>query len=231
MVYKAVRDKDGNLTATRKNIANLSLRINSFEEIASMEILIIGIEERGYTVHSHLKYLFFCHTNLVKNARHFPEMVLINATYKTNVYKLLFVNFVDISNLEVSKLQTFDIARAWISDESEKSYIWIVKQLASLVFFDVIPFIFVIDNEAALIGALRRIFPKVENLLCTWHVLNNFKKHLKKYFNDDLLYEIIKTMDSFINSRDYETLNSAITDYKKLAALSLNADKVIKYLD
>lgn len=158
-------------------------------------------------------------------------MVLIDATYKTNVYKLPFVNFVGVGNLGVSKLQTFGIAGAWISDESEKSYIWIVQQLASLVFFDVIPFVFVTDNEAALIGALRRIFPKVENLLCTWHVLNNFKKNLRKYFNDDSLCEIIKTVDSFINSRDYETLNSAITDYKKLAVLSSNADEVIKYLD
>ncbi|CAG8818526.1 17055_t:CDS:1, partial [Racocetra fulgida] len=49
MVYEAVRDEDGNLTATRKDIANLSLRINSFEETASMEALIIGMEERGYT--------------------------------------------------------------------------------------------------------------------------------------------------------------------------------------
>ncbi|CAG8723834.1 16361_t:CDS:2, partial [Racocetra fulgida] len=84
IVYEAIRDEDGNPTVTRKDIANLSLKINSFKETASMEALIIGMEERGYTVH---------HEN------HKEKVVLIDATYKTNVYKLPFVNFVDVSNL------------------------------------------------------------------------------------------------------------------------------------
>ncbi|CAG8840779.1 20010_t:CDS:1, partial [Racocetra persica] len=50
MIYEAIRDEDGNPTATRKNISNLGLRINSLEETASMEALIIGMEKRGYIV-------------------------------------------------------------------------------------------------------------------------------------------------------------------------------------
>ncbi|CAG8744828.1 19520_t:CDS:2 [Cetraspora pellucida] len=39
--YEAVRDKDGTPTVTRKNISNLSTRIHSLEETASIEALII----------------------------------------------------------------------------------------------------------------------------------------------------------------------------------------------
>ncbi|KAF0466329.1 PKS-NRPS hybrid synthetase [Gigaspora margarita] len=125
-----------------------------YEETASMEALIVGMEERAYTVH-------------LKSARWFPEVVLIDATYKTNVYMLQFINIIGISNLGVNKLQTFGIASAWILDETEKLYIWVIEQLASLIFLDIFPFIFVTNNDAALIGALRKFFPKVEHILCT----------------------------------------------------------------
>ncbi|CAG8709325.1 11951_t:CDS:2, partial [Ambispora leptoticha] len=67
------------------------------------------------------------------------------------------------------------------------------------------PFVFITDNDAALIGALRRIFPKVEHILCSWH--------------------------GFINLRDYKELNFAISDYRKLATSSLNTEKVVKYFE
>ncbi|CAG8741088.1 9719_t:CDS:2 [Cetraspora pellucida] len=158
-------------------------------------------------------------------------MVLIDATYKTNVYKLLFVNFVGIGNLGINKLQTFGIANIWISDESENSYIWVIQQLISLVFFELSPLMFVTDNDATLTSTVRKIFPKADCLLYTWHILNNFKKNLRKHFDDNLFDEIIKTMDHFINVRDYDAFNLTITAYKKLASLSLNEENIIKYLE
>ncbi|CAG8580980.1 4346_t:CDS:2, partial [Cetraspora pellucida] len=49
MVYEAVRDEDGTPTVTRKDISNLSARIHSLEETASMGVLIMGMKDRGYT--------------------------------------------------------------------------------------------------------------------------------------------------------------------------------------
>ncbi|CAG8738387.1 43330_t:CDS:2 [Gigaspora margarita] len=159
LIYEVMRDEDRKPTATRKDISNIGLRINSLKENVSIEALITGMEEREYIVW---------------------QVVLIDATYKTNVYKLPFINFVGIGNLGINKLQTFGIAGAWISDESENSYIWIIKQLASLIFSDLYPLVFVMDNDTVL--------------------------------------------------TDCNTLNLAIGDYKNLAALSSNEDKVIKYL-
>ncbi|CAG8658138.1 12680_t:CDS:2, partial [Cetraspora pellucida] len=65
------------------------------------------------------KRKFHEHRQLTREAR---KVVLIDATYKTNVYKLPFVNFVDIGNLGINKLETFGIAGAWISNKSENLY-------------------------------------------------------------------------------------------------------------
>ncbi|CAG8494809.1 20669_t:CDS:2 [Gigaspora rosea] len=81
-----------------------------------------------------------------------------------------------------------------------------VYTLASLIFLDIFPFMFVTDNDAALIGALRKIFSKSFD-------------------------EIIKIIECFINLRDYNELNFAISDYHKLATSSSNTNEVIKYLE
>ncbi|CAG8536495.1 6761_t:CDS:2 [Scutellospora calospora] len=213
IIYEAIRNKDGEPTATRKDIDNLRAQIHPSEENASIEALVIGMEKRVYTVrHEDFegKHLFFCHIESIKNAKRFFKVILIDATYKTNIYKLLFVNIIGISNLGINELRTFSIAGTWISDESKKSYMWIAEQLLSLIFFDIISSVFVTDNNSALIGALKKKFPESSHLLCTWHVLNNFKKNLKKYFKDDSFDEIIKIVDCVIHSKDYEILNTAI---------------------
>ncbi|KAF0529911.1 protein FAR-RED ELONGATED HYPOCOTYL 3-like [Gigaspora margarita] len=211
MIYEAIRDKDGEPTVTRRDISNLGARLYLSKENASMEALILGMEKRGYTYQINtdgcVKHLFFCHSNAIKSARRFSEVILINATYKMNVYKLPFVNIVGISNLGINQLQTFGIAGAWISDESEKSYIWVAEMLASIIFFDVIPLVFITDNDAGL------------------------SKNLRRHFVNDSFDEIIKIVDCLIHSNDYEAFNLAVASYKKLALLSSNASEVVKYLN
>ncbi|CAG8785416.1 30737_t:CDS:2, partial [Gigaspora margarita] len=214
MIYEAIRDENGEPTATRKDISNLGAQIYLSEENVSMEVLITNIEKRGYIVRRENQ----------------EEVIQVDATYKMNVYKLPFINFVGISNIGINRLQTFGIAGAWISDESEKSYIWVVEKLFSLIFFDIVSPVFITDNDAVLIGALKKIFLQSEHLLCIWHVLNNFKKNLRKHFVDDSYNEIIKIIEKIIYSGDYKALNLAIALYETLAS-SLNASEAIKYLD
>ncbi|CAG8727625.1 11373_t:CDS:2 [Racocetra persica] len=51
MIYKAIRGENGEPIATRRDISNLGAQIYHSKENASMEILIINMEKRGYTVH------------------------------------------------------------------------------------------------------------------------------------------------------------------------------------
>ncbi|CAG8830645.1 42280_t:CDS:2, partial [Gigaspora margarita] len=123
-------------------------------------------------------------------------MVLSDTTYKTNIYKLLFVNFVGIGNLGINGLQTFGIASIWISDKSENSNSWVIKQLILLVFYDISFLVLVTDNDAALTSTIRKFFPKAEYLLYC-----------------------------LINIRYYDAFNSTIANYKKLALMSLNKNE------
>ncbi|CAG8847007.1 2259_t:CDS:2, partial [Racocetra persica] len=79
MIYEAIRGENGEPIATRRDISNLGTQIYHSEKNASIEMLIINIEKRGYTVHHEnyedrrIKHLFFCHDNSIQDARHFSE--------------------------------------------------------------------------------------------------------------------------------------------------------------
>ncbi|CAG8826735.1 12015_t:CDS:2, partial [Racocetra persica] len=50
-IYEAIRDENREPTATRQDILNLSSRIHISEENVSIEVLIVGMEKRGYSIH------------------------------------------------------------------------------------------------------------------------------------------------------------------------------------
>ncbi|CAG8723346.1 17044_t:CDS:2, partial [Cetraspora pellucida] len=121
MVKEAIRSEDGTPTATRKDISNLSTRINFLEKTASMA-------------------------------------ALINA-------------------------------------KSEKSYVWIIEHLASLIFSDIFPSVFVTDNDLALIGALGKV---IDNFIYSRDcdalnaVITTYKKLALSSSNES---EVLKYLD------------------------------------
>lgn len=78
------------------------------------------LHKRGYKVcyrynsDKKLTSLLFAHPNFIKNAVRFSEVVVIDATYKTNLCKTPYVNVVGISNVGTKhgQLQSFAMASA-----------------------------------------------------------------------------------------------------------------------
>ncbi|KAF7730874.1 hypothetical protein EC973_001392 [Apophysomyces ossiformis] len=62
----------------------------------------------------HLDILFFSHEAAIQKACAFPEVVVINAAYSTDVNKLALVNVVGVSNLGNTQLRNFLIGSAFV---------------------------------------------------------------------------------------------------------------------
>ena len=69
-----------------------------------------------HPVTSKLEALFFVHPTSFKIWREFPHVIIIDATYKTNIYKMPFVEIVGVT----STRKTFCIAFAFIRRKEEK---------------------------------------------------------------------------------------------------------------
>ena len=190
-------DNAGRFVMTSKDIYNINMT-----QTKSVEDVYYFLTSRGYTVaydtdsNSIIKSVFVTHPVAIKRARTFPEVVIMDTTYKTNVHKMPMVNIVGIHNVtslhNIKAPITFFMATAIVSNEKELSYNWVLKMLKDTVFnavpdAPVTPGLFVTDDDKGLGLALANVFDTTPHILCAWHTERNFEAYASKYFkeNDD----------------------------------------------
>ena len=102
--------------------------------------------------------------------KRFPDVILIDNTYKTNRYKMPLLNIVGITNLNT----TFISGIAFLGGEEEADYLWALDAFASIAaeFNIQKPKVVVTDCDLANINALSTstFFSSVKYMLCLWHI-------------------------------------------------------------
>ncbi|XP_074321446.1 protein FAR1-RELATED SEQUENCE 5-like [Silene latifolia] len=116
-----------------------------------------------------LTHVFMAHPEAVKMFRSYYYVVLIDSTYKTNLYRLPLVEMVGVT----PDGKSFVIAYALVNHESEDGYLWVLRKLKALLNDVVQPNAIVTDCEAGLLNAIPIVFPDSSHLLCLWHIYSN----------------------------------------------------------
>ncbi|XP_074283549.1 protein FAR1-RELATED SEQUENCE 2-like [Silene latifolia] len=88
-----------------------------------------------------LTHVFMAHPEAVKMFRSYNYVVLIDSTYKTNLYRLPLVEMVGVTHVGKS----FVIAYALVTHESEDGYRWVLQKLKALLNDAVQPNVIVTD--------------------------------------------------------------------------------------
>ncbi|XP_074315661.1 protein FAR1-RELATED SEQUENCE 2-like [Silene latifolia] len=101
--------------------------------------------------------------------RSYYYVVLIDSTYKTNLYGLPLVEMVGVTPVG----KTFVIAYALVTHEFEDGYRWVLQQLKALLNDVVQPNVIVTDCKQRLLNAIPTVFPDSSHLLCLWHIYAN----------------------------------------------------------
>jgi hypothetical protein len=123
----------------RRRFAGVSLNAN-----AAIKQFIDRMESRGYTFRlrsddtNKCVAMYCTHQNFINRERQLGDVIVIDATYKTNKHKMPFVNVVGVGNIgrNFRSLANFPIAGAWIFSETKTSYQWVIEQLEETVFPD-----------------------------------------------------------------------------------------------
>uniref|UniRef100_A0A251T3Z4 Putative MULE transposase domain, FHY3/FAR1 family n=1 Tax=Helianthus annuus TaxID=4232 RepID=A0A251T3Z4_HELAN len=150
--------------------------------------------------------------------RAFPHVLMIDATYKTNMYNLPFLQVVGMSSTN----HTFCVAHAFLSNEQEATYVWVLERVRSMLHECMEPRLILTDRDQALINACRKIFPGAHRYLCKFHILQNIVKHCKGSFNG-------QDWEAFINQ--WKTVcNSATEELYKYNVLNLQRHLVNQQL-
>ncbi|XP_022032595.1 uncharacterized protein LOC110933694 [Helianthus annuus] len=130
--------------------------------------------------------IFFLHRDSRVMWRAFPHVMMIDATYKTNIYNMPFIQIVGMTPTNKS----FIIAHAVVSKERGDNFVWVLKRVKSMLDECMEPRVILTDRDLALMGACAKVFPDASRLLCRWHIQQNVMKHCKgvfKYVYDNWL--------------------------------------------
>ncbi|CAB5358378.1 unnamed protein product [Rhizophagus irregularis] len=111
-------------------------------------------------------------------------------------------------------------SQAFIQDETEESYLWLLKCLKHT---NIEPKTIITDSETAMIGALQEELPNTFHVICIYHLSQNLSKQLKSILGKDY----IKFLNDF-----YTACNSISEDifeyqWKRLQAKYLQAENYL----
>ncbi|KNE90293.1 hypothetical protein PSTG_16285 [Puccinia striiformis f. sp. tritici PST-78] len=113
-------------------------------------------------------------------AKNHPSCLLIDATYKTNRYKMLLLHITGVNATDKS----FTVAFCFINTEKDIDFTWELEQLA-LVLQPHSPSVILTDKEQALMSAIEVVFPSSQNLLCQWHIGKNLWSHCRPLLGEE----------------------------------------------
>ncbi|KAL8539394.1 hypothetical protein ACS0TY_001135 [Phlomoides rotata] len=128
-----------------------------------------------------LNELFFAHPVSLNLVRSFPKVLLIDCTYKTNRYRLPYLEIVGVTSTRM----TFCVASVYFLAEKEKNYQWALGILRDLLGDVSLPTVIITNREKALMNAIATKFPESKHFLCTWHIDRNVLAKCKGDFNSE----------------------------------------------
>ena len=159
--------------ATRQDVYNriAEVRQDSRQGESPIHALANQLEKEGfwsrvqYGLDRHVTAVLFAHPDSLVYLRAYPEVLLLDCTYKTNKYDMpLHMIGMDATG------RSFCIAFAFLSGETEEDYMWALERLKTLyeqcggVFLSVI----LTDRCLAAMNAASTLFPSA-TALCVWH--------------------------------------------------------------
>ena len=160
--------------ATRQDIYNriAEVRRDSRQGESPIHALANQLEQEGfwsrvqYGPDRHVTAVLFAHPDSLVYLRAYPEVLLLDCTYKTNKYGMPLLDMIGVD----ATGRSFCIAFAFLSGETEEDYTWALERLKALYeqCGRVFPSVILTDRCVAVMNAASTLFPST-TYLCVWH--------------------------------------------------------------
>ena len=147
---------------------------------------------------SPLTYLFIAHNKHIDLLIENFEVLIIDSTYKTNMFQMPLVNIIR----KTGQNRSFFAGSIFIPGEKKKNYKLVLYTIRKMYDNYGIPYpsTFITDTCPAEIAAIECIFPNINHILCIWHINCNILAKLKP---------LIKAQFDRENGNDVENMVNA----------------------
>jgi hypothetical protein len=144
-----------------------------------------SIDEKG-----RLRNLFWADSQSQLDYEAFSDVVIFDSTYRVNRYNLPFVPFVGANHHRSTVIFGCGI----LSNESVSSYVWLLQTLLEAM-HQKHPKSLITDGDASMAKAIRKVMPNTDHRLCSWHIEENMKRHLRRQKLADFKKFLYDAMD------------------------------------
>jgi len=161
--------------ATRQDIYNriADVRRDACEGQSPIQALANQLDKEGFwsriqfAQDGRVTAVLFAHPNSLAYLQAYPELLLLDCTYKTNKYGMPLLDMIGVDAAQ----RSFCIAFAFLSGEAEEDYLWALERLKALYeqCNTSLPSVILTDRCLAVMNAASALFPSAATLLCVWH--------------------------------------------------------------
>ena len=232
-ILEAIKNRNPDNVSNTKTIHNFlaGLKFKERDGRNPIQELFNLLDRHRYTFYYNmnpsthcLENLFFAHPDSIRMFKAFPDVLLMDCTYRTNRFNMSFLEVVGMTSTN----QTYCLGFVFMSDETQESYIWALEKFKVTLEGCILPRVFVTDREMALSNALSVVFPDSHHILCTFHIAKNVLKNCRKKIPDEEWQTFLDDWGLLVDSESIEEYNynrtNFNTSYKSYPA-------VIKYVD
>lgn len=127
-----------------------------------------------------VKAVLFAHPDSIAYLQAYPDVLILDCTYKTNKYRMPLLDMIGVDVCQ----RSFCIAFAFLSGESEEDYSWALGRLKLLYESQHIrlPSVILTDRCIACMNAASTHFPNPTSLLCLSHANKAVLRHCQPSF-------------------------------------------------
>ena len=163
----------------------------------------------------------FAHPDSVAYLQSYPDVLILDCTYKTNKYRMPLLDLIGVDSCQ----RYFCVAFAFLSGECEQDY-WALDRFRSLCESRKIrhPSVVLIDRCIACMNAVATCFPSSNPLLCLWHankaVLRSCQPRFTRKFQGgnqeiEAWKEFYSHWHSIIKSPNEETFHERVLEFEQ----------------
>ena len=152
------------------------------QDFTTMETLILELNSDEWASRystdkeGRVNFLFFAPSEAIELVQSSPDVVIIDATYRTNRYSMPNIHFQAVTAIG----KTVSCGMCFVAAETEDMYLAAIEAFQDLVLGDCKTEVFLTDDEGTLKTALSHYYPDVPQLLCLWHVNKNIEEVVNK---------------------------------------------------
>lgn len=221
-ILSTIKARNPDNVSNVRNVYNAQTKIRAVirGDRTQIQLLMSHLTRTGYAYYervndrtNELEELFFVHPTSYAVWCTFPQIMLMDSTYNTTLFKLPFFEIVGFTSTN----KTFSMGFSFLDKEQGPNFRWVLQCVKKVIDEVHYPRVIVTDRDLALMGACDVEFPNAKKLLCRWHISNNMLKHCRQRF------KTIKEWDSV--KRTWEHMIKAPTEagfvhyYEKLKEL------------